>query len=331
MPLALYWMVRHSDFGEKQLRWALGGLTLLGIYLATTAVAEAAGQWWLVFPRYIADPELGIHFGRARGPQLASQSLGFVLSVCLCAAWLLRRRLPAALLPVLCAVYPLMLAAIYFTYTRAAWLGAAVGLAAVVLIETRRPLRPLILAAGSAACLAVGLLMGEQLLAFRRDTSAGDTRHSIFQRSAFAYVSWQMFLDRPILGVGFGNFYRAKLAYLADRRVDLPLDSIRDLEHHNTPLSVLTETGMVGLAVYASLLAAWGAAAWRLVRNREGDEPKRTVGLLMLGTLAAYATTALFHDFTLTPCDPLFLFYLAAIAVRLSALERQDNLEIRAA
>jgi hypothetical protein len=51
----------------------------------------------------------------------------------------------------------------------------------------------------------------------------------------------------------------------------------------------------------------------------------------MLGTLAAYATTALFHDFTLTPCDPLFLFYLAAIAVRLSALERQDNLEIRAA
>jgi hypothetical protein len=46
----------------------------------------------------------------------------------------------------------------------------------------------------------------------------GRARNPALGRSAqksFAYVSWQMFQDNPIVGVGFGRFYDKKLPYLS--------------------------------------------------------------------------------------------------------------------
>ena len=41
---------------------------------------EMAKLWGLVFPRFIGDPTIGIHFGRARGPMLQSVRLGVACS-----------------------------------------------------------------------------------------------------------------------------------------------------------------------------------------------------------------------------------------------------------
>src|SRR5690606_11158993 len=62
MPIALYWIGRQSTIDERGLRKIYGVLAAFGLYLAFTGVAEATSQWWLVFPKYIADPEVGIHF-----------------------------------------------------------------------------------------------------------------------------------------------------------------------------------------------------------------------------------------------------------------------------
>jgi len=62
-----------------------------------------------------------------------------------------------------------------------------------------------------------------------------------------------MFLDRPLLGVGFGQLLEAKKAYLADRSTDLNLEATRDYIHHNGFLSILTETGLIGVAIYLAL------------------------------------------------------------------------------
>ena len=72
-----------------------------------------------------------------------------------------------------------------------------------------------------------------------------------------------------MFGVGFGRFYDRKLPYLSDRSQDFELESLRNLHHHNTLLSLLTETGMVGLAAFLALLAAWARSAWSLVRDAE--------------------------------------------------------------
>ena len=98
-------------------------------------------------------------------------------------------------------------------------------------------------------------------MGLEREGTAGESHHSVDQRKSFAYVSWQMFKDHPLMGVGFGRFYDRKLPYLSDRSQEFELESLRPLDHHNTLLSLLVETGLAGLAAFVALLAAWARAA----------------------------------------------------------------------
>jgi len=319
MPLVVYWMARSTPMSGRRMRWVLIVLTGLGIYLAVTAVAEINRQWWMVFPRYIADPKLGIHFGRARGPALASQSLGLYLTICLLSAWQLRRHVGRVAQLALWAIFPLLLVAIFFTYTRAAWMAAAAGLFVVLCFELKGAWRTLILGGGLAAALVVGVAFGPRLMAIKRETSAVDSRNSVYQRASFAYVSWRMFLDRPLLGVGLGNFFQAKQPYLADRSVAIHLESIRGLEHHNTFLSLLTEGGIVGLSLFLAVLAGWARAAWQLVLGSAASAWRRSCGVLLLAVLAAYLFPAMFHDVMLSPPNQWIVFFLAGITVGLRA------------
>ena len=87
MPLAVFWIARGAALTERRLNWTYGCLIAFGVYLALTGLCEVTGQWWAVFPRYIADPEVGLHFGRARGPMAHSVSYGLCLAVCLMCGW----------------------------------------------------------------------------------------------------------------------------------------------------------------------------------------------------------------------------------------------------
>src|SRR3972149_2193268 len=82
VPAVLYWIAREAPLTRRAWQASLAILAALGTYLALTGLAEIGGHWSLVFPRYIADPTLGIHYGRARGPELNSASLGVYLTVC---------------------------------------------------------------------------------------------------------------------------------------------------------------------------------------------------------------------------------------------------------
>ena len=87
LPVILYWIAKSSKLTEKTANQLLVVFGLFGIYLALTSIFEVAGMWSLVYPKYIADPTLGIHFGRARGPFLQSVRLGMYLLMGLGAVW----------------------------------------------------------------------------------------------------------------------------------------------------------------------------------------------------------------------------------------------------
>jgi O-antigen ligase len=125
-----------------------------------------------------------------------------------------------------------------------------------------------------------------------------------------------MFCDHPVLGVGFGRFYDAKLPYLSDRRQQIELESIRGLHHHNTLLSILTETGLVGIAAFMAVLIAWVRAAWVLATRAE-QQWYRAHGVLMVAILVNYLSSALFHDLTLLPSQELLVFLMAVFTVNL--------------
>jgi O-antigen ligase len=126
-----------------------------------------------------------------------------------------------------------------------------------------------------------------------------------------------MFCDHPILGVGFGRFFDQKLPYLSDRRQKVELESIRGLHHHNTLLSVLTETGLIGLASFVAVFVAWGRSAWTLARTADAAPWIRAHGVLTLALMANYFSSAIFHDLTLLPSQELLLFIFAGLTVNL--------------
>lgn len=312
-PLAIYWLMRQSKVGQQQTRWIDTSLIAFGLYLAITAVLEINQAWGLVYPRYIADPEIGLHFGRARGPMVQSVSLGLYLGICLIAlaayAWTCSPRGKLLLF----ALAPVFGIGLFLTYTRTVWVGAAAGLLTVFAIVIRGRWRIVGLGAVLAAGLLVSVVNLDSLLGFQREGSAAETRNSASMRLSFAYVSWLMFLDRPILGHGFGEFPTAKLPYLDDRSVDLQLGMIREYAHHNTYLSLLTEVGLVGLGLFLAILALWGWNAWKLWSNQNAPAWARAQGLLLLGALPMYGLQALGHDLTYTPLDNSLLFLLAGL------------------
>jgi len=318
VPAAVYWIARQSALDEGIVKAVLGTLLVFGTYLAITGVLEGTGQSWLVVPRYAADPKQGLAFGCARGPMLHPVSFGLYAGVAMLTAWLCASRLHSSARWLAYAAVPLFLPSLFFTYTRAVWLGAWLGVFVVLALTLPRRWRGVVLASMVVGTVCVLTTQWDHLLSFQRGReSAEGTRHSAYTRLSFTYVSWRMFLDRPWFGLHFGYFSAGKLPYLADRSTSLDLEAIRDLCSHNIFLSLLTETGIVGLVLFLTLLLCWARNAWQLWRNPRAPDWARMPGALLLGALGVYAGCWLFHDLTFAPIDHGLLFLLAGIAVGL--------------
>ncbi|RIK72266.1 MAG: hypothetical protein DCC67_19495 [Planctomycetota bacterium] len=315
VPAALYLVVRTAPVDEHAWRRIMWIIAFLGVFLACTALAEITGQWWAVFPRYISDPDLGTHFGRARGPALNSASLGVMLTGCFWAAWTLWPRATRPVQLALAGALAAMAGGVYFTYTRSTWIGLAGGLAVVPLLQLPRQWRAAVAVVVIAAGAAGAMTFGRELTSLGRKDNDGDAAHSVYQRASFVYVSMRMFRDAPIFGCGFGRFYDKKLPYLADRSQQLELESLRTLDHHNTLLSVLVETGVVGLALFTGVLVTSVLAAWRLFADAQRPSWQRAQGLFALGTMIAYLASALFHDLTLLPTEQWLPLIAAGLTV----------------
>lgn len=326
VPAILYTMQRCAPVSPRDSRWVLWIMAGLGSYLAATALAETAGAWWAVYPKFIADPEQGLHFGRARGPALNSVSMGSHLAVCLWAAWLLVRGAARPARAGLIAAAGLMALGVLLTYTRSTWIGLGLSGLVIAWLQTSRRLRLPVFGLACVAGAALTVAAWDKIVGLQREDSGNVSAHSVQQRESFLYVSMQMFQDYPLWGVGFGRFYDMKLPYLSDRRQTVELESIRGLHHHNTYLGLLTETGLVGLALYFGLLAGVGVCGWRLATASDAAPDHRALGQWLVATLAVYVPNAAFHDVTHIHPEQWLLFAVAGLAVgceRRLLLQRQ--------
>ena len=320
MPMTVYWIARQSPLSSDRIWWVQAALAAFAVYLAITGLAEVTRQWWLVYPKYIADPSVGIHFGRARGPMVQAACYGTALAICMLAAWIWRGKLGRAGQLGVILLMPLFGAAIYFTYTRSAWLESALGLLVVLALTLQGRMRSLVIGGVLAAGLVVAVANWDSLLGFQREQSAAETRKSAQMRASFAYASWLMFQDRPLWGCGFGQYRTEVLPYLADRSSDFDLESIRGYVHHNTLLCILVENGLLGLLAFASILLGWTRAAWILWRSPHTPDWARGHAVLLLGTMVTYLCQALSRDVTYTAVENLLLFFLAGITMGLLPL-----------
>jgi len=316
MPISMYGIARLIEINERDVRWMWAGSIAMGIYLAGTAVCEMAGVHWLVFPQFIRDSDSWEFFGRGRGPLLNPSGNGFLMSISLVAAvigFIYSGRRGKLVYPIIGIV---VLCGVYATLTRSAWLGACVAASSVILLYAPRWARVL----GLAAVVLVGgaSVAGfkDQLIRMKRDKhlSAAASEKSIKLRPLLAIVAWEMFQDRPIIGHGYGQYEEHRDPYHNDASYGLPLKQARHFIQHNILLSVLVDTGLVGLTLFVGWLITLAGVGWRLAREAGADQ-RRWVGLMLLGTMAAYLTNGMFQDVTVIPMVHMYVFFIAGVAV----------------
>jgi len=315
MPLGVYWVARGCQFSRRNLAGLFIALTCFGVYLAVTAVAEAGGQWWAVFPKYIADPRHQEFFGRGRGPMLNPVAGGYYQTVGLLAAVLLWARAGRTGRAVLLGTMLVLGVGIFCTLTRSVWLGAALGAMIVLTLRVPRQWRAPLLGGVLLVGTLVAATQWERIMAFKRDRAltAQQAAESVKLRPILARVAWNMFLDRPLFGCGYGQYPAAHVDYLADRTTDLPLSKARPYVQHNVFLALLTETGLVGVGLYVALLGFWIHDGRRLWLTGTAAEGARAQGLLFLGMMGCYLANAMFQDMSLMPQANMLLFFLAGV------------------
>ena len=121
-----------------------------------------------------------------------------------------------------------------------------------------------------------------------------------------------MFLQRPVLGVGYGNYRSLYNDYL-------PGVTPNQLDSHNLYLQFLAETGIIGFVAFFTMVILFARGALKLAKNT--DSWRRILGIGVGGALAA----TLIHGMVdyLFNVSPQFgaLFWLV-LALGLVALER---------
>lgn len=299
VPAFLYWILRNNHPNPKHVWSGVVLLLILGAYLSLTAILEITKQWNLVFPSFIGDPKLGIHFGRARGPMLNSVRLGMCLCACLAALWaFLVWQKPKNFSTWIIAsiLTPLLAVGVALTYTRSIWM-AALAIIVVLFLAILRGKARWAAASSLIFVTVVGaLIAGPNLVAFKREYSAAETLESTKMRGAFAYVSWKMFADRPLMGYGFNQFQVYSRQYLDDRTTEIRLESIRGYVHHNSYLSLLVDLGLVGAILYALTTAAMLRVVWKILRDRGSTAMAKSIAVYSLCLIVSHAIQMAFHE-----------------------------------
>ncbi len=169
-----------------------------------------------------------------------------------------------------------MLWGLIMTYTRGAWIGFAAGVLTVA--GTIRRGR-WFLVAGLLALAGAALLAPPELR--HRFLSMTDPDESGVRERVYMWKSgFAMWRERPLLGAGPGGVKREYSRYA------LPEAFKKRTSHvHNTPLQILVERGLLGLAAWLWIWVAFYTHAIRLLRRLPHEaRPERA---LVAGSLAA--------------------------------------------
>lgn len=221
----------------------------------------------------------------------------------------------------------LLLAALVWTFSRAAWIGATLVLTTVVLIDPWVLWPPAVarrrMAIGLAACALAGIgVLGFSPRIRDRVISIFDLKGAT---AAPRFLVWSrvpaMVREAPLLGSGPETFLWAYPPHRpAEMNQTVEWDT-RPSKAHNEYLNVLATTGLLGFAAYAWLLFAAARAAIRGLRACLERPSMRDTALLLIGLTAGVVgfLAQNFFGFTITQIGVFFWGYLALI-VRLPAL-----------
>jgi len=274
VPFAEFVLAPLVFFSRRSRSLLLAVLVAVGAYLGVTALLEGVGLGRLAWPGYIADPAVGLHYGRARGPFVEAVADGLALFECAvaCAVAVVTWRARAARVAA-AAVGGLCLVGTVFTLTRAVWLAsAAVVLVTVAIVPALRRFLVPLAALGTAAVLGVFLLVPG--LSGQASERAAE-QLPVWDRLNANATAVRILADRPLTGIGWQGFPAAAHEYVR-QAPDYPVTAT-GIEVHNVFLSRAVELGLPGVTVWVVALGA--AIGGALVRRGPPELLPWRVGL----------------------------------------------------
>ncbi len=316
LPLALCVAAPSLLASPRQRRVFLWFLTVVGLYLAFTTVAQFVGAWSLVWPPYARAPSDATGAYRAGGPFVSSEANGLSLVMCGFAAVALAKQVrgPAQLVPMIAVVA--CLATSLLSMTRSVWLAAL--LAGVAFLALSRGawrgagLVAVVLAIGAVTTVALAPDFADALV--RRSTESS----SVYDRGATNVAALKIMAEQPLTGVGWRQFVDVGWDWV--RQGDTTPMAHTHIEVHNVFLARGAELGIPGALLFAACLWVGPLRATLLNRDIELAHWRAFSG----AALAAWFAAALLSP---TPYPfPNFLIWIAGGAMLSTAWPAANGL-----
>lgn len=287
MPFLLFLAAPLAFRTHAQRQVLLVAFVVLGAYLGLTVLFETVKFDALIFPKYIIDPNYGIHGGRGRGPFVEAVTNGLALFTCAVACAIAVAqwrgngvRLIAGGVGLLCLVGS------FLSLERSVWIGASLGLCVGMLAArgARRYLLPVVV--GLVVGIGAALLFVPGL--HDRVTQRVDQKETLWDRQNLARAAVNMVEAKPLFGFGWARFQKDSADYF-QQSDNFPLTATT-FGVHNTPLAYASELGLVGVALWGfGLLFGVGGAL--LTRGPPDLLPWR-IGLLSIAVATLVVISA---------------------------------------
>lgn len=305
-PFTIFFLVYNATRSEKQIRWGLVILTAYGWYalyigyLQYVAITLDPAARSFIWPAYInsSDPNIAIHFDRARGAFLAAGPQGLLLVALFYIDLYLIRKIRGPYKAALIIQAILIPPAIFFTGIRASFI--AFGLCGFVwcLFAGRGRFGRLKLAT-AVLLILIGVLSFWARLSSQERMKGGVAQLGpAHARLLLAQQTWTMFKDSPIFGVGFGHFVDVQQSLPRDPEMPFGMAG-GVLVEHNLFLNMGAETGIIGLAgivlVFVLVYRQSRQLYHKLPETAEGDLSRDFVVLFWV-ILANFLATSMFRN-----------------------------------
>lgn len=260
LPLLMFLLLGRCGFERHELRALVRCLFVLGAYMAIVSIVEQLGWRDRILPTWLADPQLDafmLRSGRSGGLVMQPEWNALCLSLTYILAILSARLLDPAHRKAAMLVGGLCLIGIFFTYTRAAWIGTMFASLLLLLRRgasdaTTRIKRVAFVGVAATFLLALALARGSRAQARVTDSN------EVFFRFKLWMVGVQMAKAHPILGTGFATFGTNLVTHLSQYQSALdvvgPWMKIGPSPVHNTMLDVQVELGAIGVLLYVAVL-----------------------------------------------------------------------------
>ena len=206
-----------------------------------------------------------------KDPSVFGRHVVIAIGVLLVALWLGRVRFWVGV-----ALIAFLWAGLFFAYSQSSFV-ALFAVAVAVSFVLGGPKLRRVLVVGAAACVVAGA-------AFVAATAVSDSaREATSGRTRLVRVTWVVFENHPVVGVGIGGQPQA-----SKDEAKTQLSAKRD-RSHTTPLTVAAELGVLGFLVYAALMAAAVRLLYLLTRR------SRALGLGASSVFLALFVHSLFY------------------------------------